>query len=171
MTLNRNFQHELQYKNISDSIRKLADVRKCADYFLLPNKKKMMKDLSARDFGTNNVTINSTGTGSFGQICKTHLHVMLNRDSDTNLGDYVYHGCYTRKSKGAVLAKKINFGKLTAFGQAGVGSELKGLNEDEQRKVLDQNLFDSLVLRNEMLVEHRNLKHMEGQVVMGAPGG
>lgn len=115
MTLNRNFKHELMYKNITDSIHKMASVRKCADYLLLPNNKNSHNDLGSKDFGTNNVTINNTGAGEFGGICKTHLHVLLNRDSDSNLGDYVYHGCYQKKKGGLLGGKNFSMGKLSGF--------------------------------------------------------
>jgi hypothetical protein len=92
VTLNRNYEHELMYKNITDSVDKMKTVRKCADYFLVPGSKG--GNNHGKDYGTNNVTINNSGADSIGGICKTHLHVMLNRESDSNLGDYVYHGCF-----------------------------------------------------------------------------
>lgn len=45
------------------------------------------------------MTFNNTG-GSAGQICKTHLHVLLNRDNEPNLDDYVYYGCMDKTKKG-----------------------------------------------------------------------
>jgi len=88
--MNRNFDHELMYKNVTDSINKMSSVRKCADYFLIPNSKNKKSLPGQKDFGTNNVMINNTNAREFGGVCKIHLHTLLNRDSDANLGDYVY---------------------------------------------------------------------------------
>lgn len=114
--MNRNFDHELKYKNVTDSINKLSSVRKCADYFLIPNSKsKKAEKPGQKDFGTNNVLVNNTNVGEFGGICKVHLHTLLNRDSDANLGDYVYQGCYAKKNKNPAGGNGLNLSNLAGF--------------------------------------------------------
>lgn len=137
VTLNRNFKHEKMYKNISDEIGKMASVRKCADYSILPmaGSSSKMDSVANKDFGTHNVTINTTEMMMMGGVCKTHLFVLLNRENDENLGDYVYHGCTALKRRG-ILGKNMNFGKLTGMAEQSstvihkVGKAAIGLHEE-----------------------------------------
>lgn len=117
MTLNRNFKHEKMYKNVSDEIGKLVSVRKCAEYSLLPTSGPSKADsISNKDFGTHNVTINTTEMMMTGGVCATHLYVFLNRENNDNLDDYVYHGCEKLKRRG-LLGKSMGMGKAAGLAQ------------------------------------------------------
>lgn len=120
---------------------------------------------SSKDFGTNNVTINNTGAGGANVICKTHLHILLNRESDPNLGDYVYQGCFEKHHK-AIVGKKFGIGKLASFAQTGQ----KEVYGDEKRKiVIDKGRERRIEEKLEQfgyLVKNQELNHLKGQIII-----
>lgn len=118
MVINRNFQHEDEYKNVSQSVLSELVNNKCADFAVLSDEQssKMKekenkvavedpddpngasKDGKKGDNGDGSraggiASNNKHSQAATGHNCFTQLHVILNRRFKDNIGDYAHSGC------------------------------------------------------------------------------
>lgn len=106
--LNRNFDDETNYKNVSIQIDDARKNNICADYVMISddvlqarNKQKSTVYLNDQGLvpgkGVNGEDLmnasNKYKVSAHGSACLTQLHIILNRNSQNNIGDYMKSGC------------------------------------------------------------------------------
>lgn len=142
VVINRNFQHEDDYKNISQSVLSELTSNKCADYAVLSDEESSkMKDkeikvdvedpdspekgdkTSEKENHGGPAKNNAHSQGATGKNCFTQLHVILNRRFKDNIGDYAHSGCLDSKAGKTEQAKSANTAdkdSRTALAQSGM---------------------------------------------------
>jgi hypothetical protein len=102
--LNRNFDDEVNYKNVSVQIDDMRKNNICADYVMISddvlqarNKQKSTVYLSDNGLDSNGKPLlsgaNKFKAAAHGSACLTQLHIILNRNNENNIGDYMKSGC------------------------------------------------------------------------------
>ena len=156
VVLNRNYDHEQQYKNISDIMMQEHINNKCADYKMLSddqlsgmknrenkvdvadealedrvNKAREEFETAAKAASDKKNGF-SGGAASYrkaatGNYCFTQLHVILNRRGEVNMGDYIHSGCLDPTQPVINSTTKIEPQGQVSFAQKGMTEVLRDI--------------------------------------------